>query len=886
MKIGNKITISFLGVALLLTIAASSVFYVVARNNLENAIDNDLDGIAQSRAQHVQTYLEMLKASVMQLSKSVVLEDLLHALKENPKDNNKEALHTAIKRLERTKEANPAISEFLLIDANGKVVASNNIDNIGQDKSTDTLFIIGQKQVNIKDVYYSDISKEPLIAVSCPFLDSNTNELLGVLAARIKLTELDEILTERTGLGKTGEVYIVNKYGYMITPSRFLTGTFLKQRVDSDNFRSALSHKGSYLHTAQEPNVLICLDYRGIKVLGSRAYIPQMQWVLLAEMDLSEAFAPLAIIHLLFILTLCLIPLAAWGLGALLARRIIAPIHALHKGSEIIGEGNLDYKVGTDARDEIGQLSRAFDQMTTHLKTTTTSIDALNKEVVERKKAEALVRDSEIQYRTIYNSSKDAIMLVVPSKGFVAGNPATLEMFGCKDEKEFLGMSPEILSPKYQPDDVSSSVKAQQMMDIAMKKGSHAFEWTHKRLDTGKEFFASVLLTRMELRGETILQATVRDITEVKTAQEKLRLAAEEWQRTFDAMSDFVFIQAADNTILKANKSMLNALGAKPEEIIGRKCFDVLHKLNHPWPNCPFEKTKLDKHSHMEEVDDKNIGIPLLITTSPILNEKGELVGSVHVSKDISQIKKAQAELEKKNKELMKLDELKSEFISTVSHELRTPLSITKEGISLVVDEIPGKVNPKQKDILRTANSNIDRLARIINDLLDISKIEAGKVELKKKTVDLANLIKEAAALFEKEALKKCLEIKLDIPKGAVNIEIDPDRIMQVFTNLIGNAIKFTESGTIEVSIKEKEGEVECFVSDTGMGIAEENMPKVFEKFVQFHRTAGGGAKGTGLGLSIVKGIVEMHKGRIWVESAPGKGTKFTFTLPKKASGV
>lgn len=242
-------------------------------------------------------------------------------------------------------------------------------------------------------------------------------------------------------------------------------------------------------------------------------------------------------------------------------------------------------------------------------------------------------------------------------------------------------------------------------------------------------------------------------------------------------------------------------------------------------------------------------------------------------------------ELEKKNEELKKLDQLKSDFISTVSHELRTPLSITKEGICLVLDNIPGEINEKQKKILSTSKDNIDRLARIINSLLDISKIEAGKVELKCESSNLAELINKVILSFEPAARQKGLELKTGLEQKEIRLRVDSDKIIQVFTNLIGNSLKFTEKGRIEVRAADLGDRVECSVSDTGIGIAQENLPKVFEKFQQFNRVAGPGEKGTGLGLSIVKGIIELHKGTIRVESEIGKGTKFTFVIPK-AGGV
>lgn len=244
-------------------------------------------------------------------------------------------------------------------------------------------------------------------------------------------------------------------------------------------------------------------------------------------------------------------------------------------------------------------------------------------------------------------------------------------------------------------------------------------------------------------------------------------------------------------------------------------------------------------------------------------------------------IKLLYKELEKKTERLQELDQLKSEFVSTVSHELRTPLSITKEGINLVIDGIPGKINEKQAKILGTARDNVDRLARIINSLLDISKIEAGKIEIKRSLTNMTSLINQIASSFESRTKDKGLKLRVNLPKNEINVYIDADRINQVFTNLIENAVKFTKEGHIEVSVKESEDQVECAVTDTGAGISKGDIPKVFGRFQQFGRTAGAGEKGTGLGLAIAKAIIETHRGKIWVESELHKGTKFIFTLPK-----
>ena len=271
---------------------------------------------------------------------------------------------------------------------------------------------------------------------------------------------------------------------------------------------------------------------------------------------------------------------------------------------------------------------------------------------------------------------------------------------------------------------------------------------------------------------------------------------------------------------------------------------------------------------------------------SRVFDEMTEKLKETTVSRnaltsEVAERKRTEKELQTANEELKKIDQLKSEFVSTVSHELRTPLSITKEGISLVLDRVPGSINEKQARILYTAKSNIDRLARIINNLLDISKIEAGQVELKKEKVDLGELIKQTALSFEPKVKEKKLELKINIPKSDISIYADSDRITQVLTNLIGNALKFTEKGKIEISAAQKGNGVECIISDTGIGIPRSNLDRIFEKFRQFGRTSGGGEKGTGLGLFIAKSIILMHKGRIWIESKRGEGSKFIFTVPK-----
>ncbi len=523
MKIANKISVLFFATSLILMIVAGAIFYRFSKDSLRKSIDNNLATACCFRSDHIKTYLKMLEISVGQLSKSVVLENfLLINGKENPQQG--EAFEQAMKRLKRTKEANLAISEFLLLDKTGKVAASSNESSIGLDYSTDAFFLGGQKKTYIKDVYYSESHKDYLMAVSAPLLDSQNGEFLGELVSWVRLTDLNNITASEIGMGKTGEIYIVNKYGLMITPSRFKEDAVLKQKVNTENVRRAWLHKGTEHLLSQDKLADVFSSYRGVQVLGAHEYIPRMQWSVLAEIDVEEAFRPLRIIRLVFLVVIFLVAIAAWLLGIFIAGLITGPIHRLHKGTEIIGSGNLGYKVGTNAKDEVGRLSRSFDIMTENLRQVTVSINTLNKEITERKKAEEALVKSENKFRILFESSRDAIMILEsPSWMFTSGNPATVQMFKTKDEAEFISYEPWVLSPERQPDGRASVEKAKEMIEIAMRDGSNFFEWTHKRLND-EEFSATVLLTRMVLAEKTILQATVRDITDRKREGEELRV--------------------------------------------------------------------------------------------------------------------------------------------------------------------------------------------------------------------------------------------------------------------------------------------------------------------------------------------------------------------------
>jgi signal transduction histidine kinase len=239
-------------------------------------------------------------------------------------------------------------------------------------------------------------------------------------------------------------------------------------------------------------------------------------------------------------------------------------------------------------------------------------------------------------------------------------------------------------------------------------------------------------------------------------------------------------------------------------------------------------------------------------------------------------------ELALANEKLKELDRMKSDFVSHVSHELRTPLTAIKGAVDLILREVTGPLTEKQIHYLTRVRSNTQHLASLINDLLDLSKIESRGIEVKSSRVSLSGILHEAVEALRPVAAEKVITLEATIGEPSILIWADRHKINQVLMNLIGNAIKFTPvQGRVTVSASRNGGEsVQVSVSDTGPGIPPEEKEKIFAKFYRIAEVNGENPKGTGLGLAISKALVELHGGKIWVESEPSRGSTFLFTLP------
>ncbi len=261
-------------------------------------------------------------------------------------------------------------------------------------------------------------------------------------------------------------------------------------------------------------------------------------------------------------------------------------------------------------------------------------------------------------------------------------------------------------------------------------------------------------------------------------------------------------------------------------------------------------------------------------TNKALSDTKGRTREILCVGNDISKIKEAE--------ELLKqMDKRKSAFVANVSHEFKNPLGNMKLSLAYMREGSAGAITDKQKMMLDIAQRSTERLIRLVTDLLDISRIEAGKMKLKKEEVPVAAVAGEVIAANTSEIAAKHITLEEVLSESAGSVWADRDKLTEVIINLLSNAVKYTPAGgKVTLSLSGTKKEVRFEISDSGPGIAREDFCKLFDKF---ERLTAEREEGTGLGLAITKDIIELHKGRIWVESELGKGSKFIFTLPRKS---
>ena len=354
----------------------------------------------------------------------------------------------------------------------------------------------------------------------------------------------------------------------------------------------------------------------------------------------------------------------------------------------------------------------------------------------------------------------------------------------------------------------------------------------------------------------------------LRGSEEDSRRLVKEWEETFNAITDLVSIHAKDHRIIKANKAFLTAFNKTPDEVIGKYCYELVHGSNKPAAYCPHDRTLDKKTASFSEEFEPFLGKWLQISTAPVFDKEGQVVATVHITRDITVQKKLQATL-------IEQDKLSSigRLIAGVAHEINNPLTSIIGFSQLLLEKVlPGDVN----DDLKIINDEANRTANIVKGLLTFAR----KQPEKKEPTDVNTQVQRVLELNKRRFVSNNIQVNTNFAEGLPYIIGNGPQLQQVLFNLVMNAeqimLETHGKGTLTIATKQLGDMVKIFVTDDGPGISPENMQKLFTPFFTTKEVG----KGTGLGLSICHGIIAEHGGNIYAESEPGKGATFIVELP------
>ena len=681
----------------------------------------------------------------------------------------------------------PAITEALALNESGAIQVQASrlrtvLPEIKKDLAISPAFLHAKQGKSFFGTVYFVRGSEPYMTIAVP-IERFAGDVIGVLQAEVNLKYIGDVVTNLT-IGKAGYAYVISRSGELIAhPDISLV---LQRRNVSllESTKAAFSGKTgiSSQHALVTPNI------QGKNVLSSSALIPGLDWAIIVDRPVEEAYEPVYA-SMLRTSGLLLVGLGMALIASLfLARRVVRPVRILREGVERIGTGDLSYRLDLKTGDEIEVLADEFNKMTSRL------------------------RES---YANLEHKVEDRTRELTES---LAQQTATSEILGV------IASSPTDLQPVLDALAESAARLCEANSAQIYRADGNILRLAayHGSLPATEE----IPIVRSSVAGRVFLDRRTIHIEDLAAEVETEFPAAKEAQERFGHRTLLA-------TPLLREGIALGVIGIRRTEV------------------RPFtdKQTALLKTFADQAV--------IAIENVRLFQELGE-----------------------KNEQLEVASKHKSQFLANVSHELRTPLNSIIGFTRIVLRRSEGKIDVLQKENLQKVLISAEHLLNLINGLLDLAKIEAGRMEIYAETFKLEEIVRIATATVEPMLRNGNVRLVTEIAADLPLIKTDRDKLKQVVLNLLSNSAKFTEKGEIKVAAWTVNGSMKLAVSDTGIGMNQDAINYIFEEFRQVDMSTTRKYGGTGLGLAIVKRLTNLLGGDIAVESEEGKGTKFTVTLP------
>ena len=662
----------------------------------------------------------------------------------------------------------------------------------------------------------------------------------GLVVINVDMAPILERLRANKVAGEA--LYVADEYGnFLIHPTQSREFAFEFGKID--RFQNEFPQFGdTFVNYDGEARLIADAEGKYVALAAVSARFGHTRRVLVAEaLPYSMIMAPVAQARWSLIFATLLACVAAIVCAIFLSRSLTGPLVRMTAAVSAFGRGQ-QMTAPVDAGGEVGVLAQAFERMAEEIRS---SGDRLE-ESARRMRF----------YVAAVESSNHAFLTIDPDSKITAWNPGAERLFGFTAD-EAVGQDVALIIPEDKRkeahgirDRIHRLERVDNFETVRLAKGGHPI---HVVLEA-----SPIKSPSGRMLGSAVV---TRDITAEKLAQEMFRLAVE------SCPSGMVMFDQTGRIVL-VNTEMERLFDYRREELIGRPVTrlvpDGLHLPQDGNGASPAQIANQEQHRVGLRKDGTRF--PVEVRQNPIHIRDGlHVLGTVV---DIS--------------ERLRNDRLKDEFVSTVSHELRTPLTSIAGSLGLLAGGAAGPLPDPTMRLLRIAHKNSERLVRLINDILDIEKIESGQVMFDLKRIEVRALVEQAIEANRGFADSFAVRVGLDAASVPAQVRADADRLVQVLTNLLSNAIKFSPHGAnVTVAITSQAETVRISVRDRGPGIPADFKPRVFEKFAQADATDARQKGGTGLGLSIVKQIVTFLGGTVGFEDAPGGGTNFYIDLPR-----